>query len=93
MGVFNKTLKKYGLGSGEKFKVQEGKNVIRILSEPRVVQSVYQGQPNTKFLAWVLDRADGKIKFSTCRKPFWRPFQHSSKTSSLGSQGFRCPTT
>jgi len=62
MGIFNDTLKEYGLGSGEKFKVLEGKNSIRILSEPRMVQSVYQGQPNTKFVAWVLDRADGKIK-------------------------------
>ena len=40
MGVFNETLKEYGLGSGEKFKVQEGKNVIRVLSEPRVVLRV-----------------------------------------------------
>ena len=62
MGVFTETLKEYERGSGEKFKVQEGKNVIRILSEPRMVQSVYQGQPNTKFVAWVIDRADGKIK-------------------------------
>ena len=62
MGVFNDTLKDYGLGSGEKFKVKEGKNVIRILSEPKVVRSVYQGQPNTKFIAWVIDRADGVIK-------------------------------
>ena len=62
MGVFTETLKEYGLGSGDKFKVQEGKDVIRILSEPRMVQSVYQGQPNTKFVAWVIDRADSKIK-------------------------------
>jgi hypothetical protein len=62
MGVFNDTLKEYGLGSGEKFKVKEGKNAIRILSEPRMVQSNFQGQINTKFVAWVLDRADGKIK-------------------------------
>lgn len=62
MGVFNDTLKEYGLGSGEKFKVKEGKNAIRILSEPRMVQSTYQGTLNTKFVAWVIDRADGKIK-------------------------------
>ena len=62
MGVFNDTLKEYGLGSGEKFKVKDGKNVIRILSEPRMVQSQFQGQLNTKFVAWVIDRADGKIK-------------------------------
>jgi hypothetical protein len=60
MGVFNETLMEYGLGRAEKFKVQEGKNVIRILSEPRMVQSFYQGTPNTKFVTWMLDRADGK---------------------------------
>jgi hypothetical protein len=27
-----------------------------------MVQSVYQGQPNTKFVCWVIDRADGKVK-------------------------------
>src|SRR3954462_15565812 len=62
MGVFNDTLREYGLGSGEKFKVLEGKNVIRILSEPRVVQSHWKGEPGTQFVAWVLDRAAGKDK-------------------------------
>jgi hypothetical protein len=62
MGVFNDTLKEYGLGSGEKLKLAEGQNKVRVLSEPRMVQSVYQGQPNTKFVAWVIDRKDGKIK-------------------------------
>ena len=51
MGVFNEPLREYGLGSGEKFKVQEGKNVIRILSEPRMVQSNWQGESRTQFVA------------------------------------------
>jgi hypothetical protein len=62
MGVFNDTLKEYGLGSGEKLKLAGGQNRIRILSEPKMVRPVYQGTPNTKFVCWVIDRKDGDIK-------------------------------
>jgi hypothetical protein len=63
---FDKTIKQaekdYGLGKGEYFKVQEGKNRIRILSEFIAHQSEFKGQVNTKFVGWIIDRNDSKIK-------------------------------
>ena len=53
MGVFTETLKEYGLGSGEKFKVQEGKNVIRYES-PEVFETL------TK--EWVITKSGRKSK-------------------------------
>jgi hypothetical protein len=62
MGIFNDALKEYGLGSGDKLKLTEGENPIRVLSEPRLIQSTYKGTPTTKFVMWVIDRKDGKVK-------------------------------
>lgn len=68
---FNDTMEQakrdYGLGSGESFKVQEGDNVIRILSPCLPHQSTYTdkaGKTTTtfKFVAWILDRKDNLIK-------------------------------
>src|SRR3990167_3860986 len=57
--------KEFGLSSsGEWFKIREGDNKIRILSPSVPVQSFFKGAPNTKFVTYVLDRADGKIKLT-----------------------------
>jgi hypothetical protein len=85
------TLKEYGLGSGEKFKVVEGKNSIRILSEPRVVRSTYQGQPNTKFLAWVIDRADGAIKLYFMPKTVLEAISALEEDEQFGFNGLPMP--
>jgi hypothetical protein len=61
MGMFTDALKD-GLGSGEKFKLAEGENQIRVLSEPRMVESTFKGNLNRKWLAWVIDRKDGVMK-------------------------------
>ena len=62
----NATIKKaeedYGLGKGEYFKVQDGDNRIRLLSAFLPHQSEYQGRPTFKFVAWILDRRDSKVK-------------------------------
>lgn len=63
----NETIKRaeqeYGLGKGEYFKVQEGANKIRLLSPAVGFQGSYKGQPNFKFVCWILDRKDeNKIK-------------------------------
>lgn len=53
----------YGFGKGEYFKVQEGANKIRLLSPCIGYQGSYKGQPNFKFVCWVVDRRDeNKIK-------------------------------
>jgi hypothetical protein len=52
----------YGLGKGQYFKVKEGPNKIRLLSECVPYQSEFKGQTNIKFLSWIIDRADNQIK-------------------------------
>ena len=61
MGMFTDALKD-GLGSGEKLKLVDGENQIRILSEPKMVESMFNGKLNRKWLTWVIDRKDGIMK-------------------------------
>lgn len=61
MGMFGNALKD-GLGSGEKFKLAEGENQIRVLSEPRMVESYFNGKLSRKWLAWIIDRKDSATK-------------------------------
>ena len=62
----NATIKKaeedYGLGKGDYFKVKDGDNKIRLLSPFLPHQSEYNGKTTFKFVAWILDRKDGKVK-------------------------------
>lgn len=64
---YKKAEKEYNLGKGEYFKLQEGQNKIRLISECLPHESEYQGKKNFKWLSQVLDRKDGKIK------PFFMP--------------------
>ena len=57
-----KVAKEYNLDAGQYFKLQEGKNRIRLVSVCLPHQSEYKGQPTFKWLCQVLDRTDGKIK-------------------------------
>lgn len=52
----------YGLGKGQYFKAQEGANKIRLLSPAIFYQSTYNGNPTSRFVAWILDRRDGQVK-------------------------------
>lgn len=61
MGMFTEALKD-GLGAGEKFKLAEGENQVRVLSEPRMVESTFKGNLNRKWLAWIIERKDGVTK-------------------------------
>jgi len=53
---------KYNLGKGQYFKVKEGINRIRLISECLPHASDYQGKPTFKWLCQVIDRRDGKLK-------------------------------
>lgn len=50
------------LSSGDTFKFKEGDNRIRLMSECLPHPGEYQGRPNFKWLCYVLDRTDGRVK-------------------------------
>lgn len=47
---------------GDRFKIQEGANRVRLLTEPLAHRGSYKGTPNFKWLVYVLDRKDGQVK-------------------------------
>lgn len=50
------------LGSGDYYKLREGKNRFRLMTECLAHPGEYQGKKNFKWLCYVLDRNDGKVK-------------------------------
>lgn len=50
------------LGSGDYLKIQEGDNKLRLMSECLEHPGEYQGKPTFKWLCYILDRKDGRIK-------------------------------
>lgn len=50
------------LGGGGFYKFKEGDNRLRLMSECVPYRSEYQGKPSFKWLCYVLDRRDGKVK-------------------------------
>jgi hypothetical protein len=50
------------LGSGGFFKIKEGDNRVRLLSECLPHQNNYKGQKSFKWLCYVIDRRDGDVK-------------------------------
>lgn len=59
--------KKGVLGKGEYLKLQEGANRVRLMSECLEHPGEFNGKPTFKWLCYVLDRKDGRIK------PFFMP--------------------
>lgn len=50
------------LGAGDYLKLKEGANRFRLMSECLPHQSVYQNRKTFKWLCYVIDRTDGKVK-------------------------------
>jgi hypothetical protein len=55
------------LGSGDYLKLKEGANRLRLLTECLPYLGSYQGKRNFKWLCYVVDRVDGRVK------PFFMP--------------------
>lgn len=55
------------VGGGDYFKLKEGDNRIRLMTECLPHPGTYQGKPNFKWLCYVIDKRDGKAK------PFFMP--------------------
>lgn len=50
------------VGGGDYFKLKEGDNRMRLLTDCLPHEGTYQGKKNFKWLCYVLDRRDGKVK-------------------------------
>lgn len=50
------------LGGGDYYKYKEGDNRLRLMSPCLPHNGDYKGKPNFKWLCYVLDRRDGKVK-------------------------------
>lgn len=62
-GANRKEAEKSGLlSSGDYLKLKEGANRLRLLSECIAHNGEFQGKRNFKWLCYVLDRTDGKVK-------------------------------
>src|SRR3990167_4136087 len=53
--------KEYGLGENF-YTIRDGENRLRVISPSIPVQSSWQGKLTTKFVTYVIDRTDGKVK-------------------------------
>lgn len=42
--------------------LKDGENRLRLVSEAEPVRSFYEGKPRKKFVAYAIDRSDGKVK-------------------------------
>lgn len=77
-----KTEAEKNLGGGDYFKVKNGNNVIRVLTEGEFHESSYQGKPTYKFVMFVIDRADGKVK------PYFAPYSVYKPIAQLETDPF-----
>jgi hypothetical protein len=63
LGAALKQAEEQGLvGKGDYLKLREGDNKLRLMSECLPHANEFQGQRNFKWLCYVLDRKDGKVK-------------------------------
>lgn len=72
----------HNLGGGEYFKVQNGNNIIRVLTEGVYHESEFKKKDGTvditkKFVMFMIDRKDGKVK------PFFAPYTIYKQIASL----------
>lgn len=95
---FKRDAEAHGLnsGSGDWFKLQEGENLIRVMTEPVIMfekfkvgicytNCGYEGTP--RYLTYILDRKDNKIKL------FKMPYSIAKHLSALSEdEDYRCET-
>ena len=67
---------------GDYFKVKNGNNVVRVLTEGVYHEGEYQGKKTFKFVMFVVDRLDGKVK------PYFAPYTVYKAIASLEEDPF-----
>lgn len=70
------------LGGGDYFKPKNGNNVIRVLTEGVFHESEYQGKKTVKFVMFIIDRTDGKVK------PYFAPYTVYKQIAQLETDPF-----
>ncbi len=66
-GAYQQANKQYNLEKGQYFRLKEGANRVRLVSECLPHEGSYKGTRNFKWLCQVIDRTDGQVK------PFFMP--------------------
>ena len=56
------------VGGSDYYKVQNGNNIIRVLTEGVYKEDEYQGRKSSKFVMFIIDRKDGEVK------PYFAPY-------------------
>jgi hypothetical protein len=67
---------------GDYLKVKNGNNVIRVLTEGVYHEGEYQGRKTVKFVMFVIDRTDGKVK------PYFAPYTVYKQIAQLETDPF-----
>jgi hypothetical protein len=62
MGQFTEALKDAPESSGATFKLVTGENKIRVLTEPKYIETMFKGNMSRKWLTYIIDRKDGQLK-------------------------------
>lgn len=67
---------------GDYLKVKNGNNVVRVLTEGVYHEGEYQGRKTVKFVMFVIDRVDGKVK------PYFAPYTVYKQIAQLETDPF-----
>jgi hypothetical protein len=62
MGQFTEALKDAPETSNQTLKLVNGENPIRVLTEPKYIETMFKGNLSRKWLTYVIDRKDKQIK-------------------------------
>ena len=86
MAKFNE-YKEYVKSSGEFMTLKQGENKIRVVSEFEQFQAEFQGKLKGRFMGYVIDRTDGRIKQLTVGPQIFGAIGELSLSSEYGFDG------
>src|ERR1039457_5238156 len=70
------------VGGSDYLKIQNGNNVVRVLTEGVLHEGEYQGNKRVKFIMFVIDRRDAKVK------PYFAPYTVYKQIAQLETDPF-----
>lgn len=78
-------------GKGDYLKLKEGNNRVRILDGFQPHQSFYRGKPTFKWICYVIDRVDGKVKPWFMAHAIYKQIQALQESEDYGFEGVPMP--